>query len=176
MRENDEAVRCQSATRKKTSQSNRLSILLPLSSYRGEAQDIPSSVCERSHTGHHHHIVYRGKALSYYSDCTRETLTIKCNNQQTIRLFVDKAMKLQTKFRHVDIHLHWLRQEVQRKSIGIRWVPTSKMIADGLTKALSTAKHEVFVGMTSLEDQKYYLASIKREEDLKEAIQRRRAN
>lgn len=49
------------------------------------------------------------------------------------------------------------------------------MIANGLTKALSPAKHEAFIGMTSLEDQKYYLASVKKEEDLKEAIQRHRA-
>lgn len=49
-----------------------------------------------------------------------EALTIECNNKQTIRLLVDKSTKLQTKLRHVDIHSHWSRQEVQRRSINIR--------------------------------------------------------
>ena len=52
----------------------------------------------------------------------------------------------------------------------------SKIIADGLTKALLLAKHEAFVGMTSLKDQKHYLASVKQEKDLKEAIQWRQVN
>lgn len=47
-------------------------------------------------------------------------LSIDCDNLQTIRLLVEEAMKLQTKLRHVDIHSHWLRQEVQRGSIKIR--------------------------------------------------------
>ena len=41
-----------------------------------------------------------------------EVFTIKCNNKQTIRLLVDESTKLQTKLRHIDIHSHWLRQEV----------------------------------------------------------------
>ncbi len=95
-----------------------------------------------------------------------EALTIECDNAQTIRLLVDKFMKLQTKLRQVDIHSHRLRQEVQRGSIHIRWVPTKEMVADGLTKAFSSAqKHNSFVKMTGIEDQKDLLASIKREED-----------
>ncbi len=40
------------------------------------------------------------------------------------------------------------------------------MIADGLTKALSsTQKYDFFVGMTGIDDQKNLLASIKREKD-----------
>ena len=67
-----------------------------------------------------------------------EVLTIKCDNAQTIRLLVDKSMKLQTKLRHVNIHSHWLRQKVQRGLIHIRWVPIKEMIADGLKKTLSS--------------------------------------
>ena len=48
------------------------------------------------------------------------------------------------------------------------------MAADGLTTALSIADHESFVGMTSIEDQKDLLASIKKEEDLKDALQKHR--
>ena len=48
-----------------------------------------------------------------------EALTIECDNAQTIRLLVDESMELQTKLTHVDIHSHWLRQEVQRQTIHI---------------------------------------------------------
>ena len=50
------------------------------------------------------------------------------------------------------------------------------MLADGLTKALSTAKHEPFVVMISIEDQKDRLAFIKKEENLRDALQRRQAD
>jgi hypothetical protein len=48
------------------------------------------------------------KALSLELD---EPLAIECDNRQTIRLLAESA-KLQTKLRHVDIHSHWLCQEV----------------------------------------------------------------
>lgn len=41
-----------------------------------------------------------------------EALSVECDNAQTIRLLVDESTKLRTKLRHVDIHSHWLRQEV----------------------------------------------------------------
>ena len=88
---------------------------------------------------------------------------------------MDTAMKLQTKLRHVDIYSHWLRQKVQRQSIHIRWVPTKEMIADGLTKALTSANHKAFIEITSLEDQGERLASIKMEEDKRDALQLRGA-
>ena len=96
-----------------------------------------------------------------------EALTIKYDNKQTIRLLVDKSTKLQTKLYHVDIHSYFniysycSRQEVQRQSIKIRWVPIKDMLADGLIKALSVIKHEHFVGMTRIEDKRERLASIK---------------
>ena len=46
-------------------------------------------------------------------------------------------------------------------------------MADGLTKALTHANHEDFVGMIGLEDQSELLASIQKEEDLKDFLQSR---
>ena len=37
------------------------------------------------------------------------TITIQCDNLQTIRLINSDIALLQTKLRHVDIHNHWLR-------------------------------------------------------------------
>ena len=62
--------------------------------------------------------------------------------------------QLETRLRHVDIHQHWLRQEVQEKRLLVKWIPTSQMPADGLTKALPRQKHEEFVrqlGLTNIQ-------------------------
>jgi hypothetical protein len=61
-------------------------------------------------------------------------------------------MKLATKLRHIDIHKHWLRQEVQAKRLRVNWIPTAEMPADGLTKALPRQKHEIFVRQLGLVD------------------------
>jgi hypothetical protein len=83
---------------------------------------------------------------------TAETLAIRCDNRQTIRLLKKDLLKLDTKLRHVDIHQHWLRQEVQAGRIDIKWMPTAEMPADGLTKQLPRQKHEEFVRQLNLVD------------------------
>lgn len=97
-------------------------------------------------------------------------LIIECDNVQTIRLLVAESMKLQTKLRHVDIHSHWLRQEVQRGAITIKWVPTKEMIADGLTKPLTAANFGAFIRLVGLEDKMILLDTIKQEDALKQAF------
>ena len=77
-------------------------------------------------------------------------LSIACDNQQTIGLMVKGRTKLVTKLRHVDIHQHWLRQEVQNGRRSIHWVPTADMPADGLTKPLNRQNHERFVKQLGL--------------------------
>ena len=53
---------------------------------------------------------------------TDSTVTIKCDNTQTIRLVTEEISLLQTKLRHVDIHNHWLRQEVSSGRINVEYV------------------------------------------------------
>lgn len=77
-------------------------------------------------------------------------IEIHCDNRQTVDLLTKPDFELRTKLRHVDIHHHWLRQEVQQRHVQIRWVPTADMIADGLTKILPRQKHEDFVRLTGL--------------------------
>ena len=77
---------------------------------------------------------------------------VACDNQQTIHLLTEDTGKFSTKLRHVDIHRHWLRQEVQEKRLRIDWLPTAEMPADGLIKALSGQKHENFIKMLGLVD------------------------
>jgi len=69
-----------------------------------------------------------------------------------VRLLNAKFAKLFTKLRHVNVHRHWLRQEVQRQALQVDWVPTNEMIADGLTKALPRQRFERFVDQLGLVD------------------------
>ncbi|KAL6352274.1 hypothetical protein LRP88_14480 [Fusarium phalaenopsidis] len=69
---------------------------------------------------------------------------IRCDNQQTIRLVIGESTRLATRLRHVDIHHMWLRQEVEKKSFTVTYLPTARMPADGLTKALLRQKFERF--------------------------------
>jgi hypothetical protein len=106
------------------------------------------------------------KALSIELD---EPLAIECDNRQTIRVLAELA-KLQTKLRHINIPSHWLRQEVQRGSITLTWQESKKMMADGLTKALSRGLFDRFTDIIGLVDKENRLQSIKREEDLREQL------
>ena len=99
-----------------------------------------------------------------------EVFLIDCDNAQTRQLLVDKLMKLQTKLRQVDIHSHWLQQEVQRGSININWVFIKQMIANGLTKIFSVGSHKIFARMIELEDQSNLLKFIRKEKKLKESL------
>jgi len=81
-----------------------------------------------------------------------ENSPLQSDNLQTIRLLVRNGFKLNTRLRHVDIHRHWLRQEVQRGHINVDWVPTTAMIADGFTKPLPRQRFESFIQQLNMED------------------------
>ena len=67
-----------------------------------------------------------------------------------IRLLTKDSPTLNTKLRHIDIHQHWLRQEVQEKRIMVNWVKTTEIPADGFTKALPRQRHEAFLSQLGL--------------------------
>jgi hypothetical protein len=77
---------------------------------------------------------------------------ISCDNQQMIRLLTKETPTLTTKLRHIDIHQHWLRQEVQEGRIKVNWVRTADMPADGFTKSLPRQRHEAFITQIGLVD------------------------
>jgi hypothetical protein len=79
-------------------------------------------------------------------------IRIQCDNKQTIRLVTAETALLQTKLRHVDIHNHWLRQEVSTGRIAVEYTPSQEMLADGLTKALQNNAFDAFVQQLGLVD------------------------
>ena len=79
-------------------------------------------------------------------------IRIQCDNSQTIRLVTAEVAVLQTRLRHVDIHNHWLRQEVLNGTIEVVYTPSTKMMADGLTKALQNNAFKDFIRQIGLVD------------------------
>jgi hypothetical protein len=77
---------------------------------------------------------------------------IQCDNKQTVGLLTKEDPQLTSKLRHIAINTLWLRQEVQAGRLDVRWVPTTEMPADGLTKPLTRQKHEEFIRQLGLED------------------------
>lgn len=78
--------------------------------------------------------------------------TIWCDNQQTVGIVTKEHDKLHTKIKHVDIHQLWIRQEVTASRINVKWVPTDRMPADGLTKILPKQKFTEFIRQLNLVD------------------------
>ena len=75
---------------------------------------------------------------------------IQCDNFQTIKTFVTNRLII--KFRHVDIHKHWLRQKISSDQIAITWMLNTIILIDELTKSLITQRHEEFIKLLNLID------------------------
>jgi hypothetical protein len=87
--------------------------------------------------------------------------TIFCDNKQTIRLIIDEQERVSTKLRHVDIQNMWLRQEHNKGTFQVTYLPTNEMPADGLTKNLPRFKFEYFRTLLNLQDIRGKLESLK---------------
>lgn len=70
-------------------------------------------------------------------------MPLKGDNQGSIALAHNLVFHARTK--HIDIQHHYIRDEVASGRIDLQYVPTSEMIADGMTKAITYAKFHLFV-------------------------------
>jgi hypothetical protein len=85
-----------------------------------------------------------------YSGSDIEPTLIHGDNQSSLALAEDAKSHQRTK--HVDIQYHYIREQVNQNRVFVSYLETQKMVADGLTKPLTTAKHTEFVRMLGLED------------------------
>ncbi len=83
---------------------------------------------------------------------SNQKIMIYNDNLQIIRLFISKILKIETKLRHVDIAQCWLRQSVQSDYFSVNYLSIAKMIANELTKILSSQKHREFINQLRLVD------------------------
>lgn len=63
-----------------------------------------------------------------------------CDNQGALAL--TKNPLYQSRSKHFDILYHWIREKVEDQTILPHYIPTNLMLADFLTKAVHSAKHE----------------------------------
>lgn len=95
-------------------------------------------------------IIWWSRLLNLIEFDPGNQLTIQCDNRQTIRALASDSPRFSTKLRHVDIHSHWLRQEVANMTISVDWVPSAQILADGFTKALPVQRHKDFITLLGL--------------------------
>ena len=70
------------------------------------------------------------------------------DNQSAIR--VAKNPEHHGRMKHLDLAHYWLRDEVARGYIAVRYVPTQEQIADILTKPLPRPAIELLLGMMGI--------------------------
>ena len=99
-----------------------------------------------------------------------ESLVVKCNNSQTLRLVKEKFMKLSTKLYHIDIHNYWLHQEYAEWWVLFEWISIKNMIVNDLTKMLFFQWHEAFVKLIKIDDIMKWIEIEKRMKMLRDKI------
>ena len=63
-------------------------------------------------------------------------ITLYGDNKMSIAL--TKNAESQHRTKHIDVQHHYIRELVNERELIIKWIPGSKMLADGMTKALPT--------------------------------------
>lgn len=66
---------------------------------------------------------------------------IWCDNLSAAALPANSVFHGRTK--HIEIDVHYIREQVSLKAVSIQYVPTLHQVADILTKALSAARFEM---------------------------------
>ncbi|KXJ83823.1 hypothetical protein RP20_CCG001632 [Aedes albopictus] len=80
---------------------------------------------------------WRGFIRELYS--INESLIIKCDNKSSICL-AEKEMGYSARTKHIDVRHHFVREQVEAKSIKLEHVASNLQAADILTKALPGPK------------------------------------
>jgi hypothetical protein len=68
---------------------------------------------------------------------------IQCENMQVIKILITNRLII--KFRHVNIHQHWMRQKIIKRKIRIEWMFIIKIFVDELIKFLFRQRFEKFI-------------------------------
>jgi hypothetical protein len=91
---------------------------------------------------------------------SNQKIMIYNDNLQTIRLFISKILKIETKLRYVDIAQCWLKQSIQSDYFSMNYLFIAKMIINELTKILSSQKHREFINQLRLVDAEFLIKAV----------------
>jgi hypothetical protein len=91
---------------------------------------------------------------------SNQKIMIYNDNLQIIRLFISKIFKTETKLQHVDIAQCWLKQSIQSDYFSVNYLSIAKMIANELTKILSSQKHREFINQLRFVDVKHLIKAV----------------
>jgi transposase InsO family protein len=72
-------------------------------------------------------------------DISLEVVHIACDNQSALKLLKNPIFS--TRSKHIDVMHYFARERVLRKEVSFHYVPTRKMLADVMTKALPVEQH-----------------------------------
>lgn len=83
-------------------------------------------------------------------DLIAEPLEILADNNPALKLSKDPTSHSRAK--HMDIKFHWQRQEIERNTLKITYIPSGFNAADGLTKPLDPQPFYAFKNLTHVKE------------------------
>jgi hypothetical protein len=89
------------------------------------------------------------KRLENAKPATNLRCTIRGDNQGSIKIATEPNYRRRT--RHVDVHHHYVREEVENGTIKLEYVPSKENLADILTKPLPKPALATFTSALSVE-------------------------
>ena len=116
-------------------------------------KSIAKSTCEAEYVGQSdaaQEVVWARSMLSELGEHLNDPTPIFGDNQGAIALAKNPVDHKRT--RHINVSYHFVRELITNGTLTLTYIPTSEMVADGLTKALTPAKFADFVEMLRLKD------------------------
>ncbi len=80
------------------------------------------------------------------------TVLLFADNQAAIKLAINPLNHPRAK--HIDIQYHKVRELISDDVLELDYIPTKEIVADGLTKPLTLTKHEYFITILGLGDER----------------------
>jgi hypothetical protein len=75
---------------------------------------------------------------------------IMLNADNTSAIALAKNPEFHTRTKHIDVAYHFQRYYIKNGLIQLHYIPTSDMVADGLTKPLNKQKFAAFITLLGL--------------------------